>query len=267
MSRSICHKIRTAKRLFLERTYFYSDKKYPDSFLSKYTSPLPKDVRGKKIDRVIYVFWTGDNEMSENRKLCIEALRRNTCIPVKLITPQNLSEYILPEDPLPDCYQFLSNVHKADYLRAYFMHYYGGGYSDVKAQHNSWISSFDKLENSNAYVLGYHEICHDVVASTNDYETRLDLLKYWRTLVGTGAFICRPNTRFTSEWYTEMNKRVAESSEELRSHPAVDSRGTNKDYPIGWMHILGDIFHPLCLKYHKFIIQDSSICPDFKNYL
>ena len=80
----------------------------------------------------IYIFWTGDNEMSENRKKSIENLK-NTCeCNIILVTPLNLKSYILSSQPLHEAYQYLSYTHKSDYLRTYFMHFIGGGYSDIK---------------------------------------------------------------------------------------------------------------------------------------
>ena len=35
-----------------------------------------------------------------------------------------------------------------------------------------------------------------------------DLNNYWRCLIGNGAYIFRPYTKFTAEWYAETKKRV-----------------------------------------------------------
>ena len=158
MSMIIIRKARTAIRMFRDATYRYSDKKYPNSFMSKYTSSYPSKVGNDKIERVIYVFWTGENEMSENRKRCLFSMVENTGVKVILVTPKNLDAYIVREDPLPECYQYLSANHKSDYLRVYFMHHYGGGYSDVKEHRYSWIPVFEQFEKSNAYICGYRDI-------------------------------------------------------------------------------------------------------------
>ncbi len=49
-------------------------------------------------------------------------------------------------------YAYLSEVNNADYLRTYFMRFYGGGYTDVKMHRGSWVSSFEKL-NLNEHAL------------------------------------------------------------------------------------------------------------------
>lgn len=263
---SISHKARTALRLIKEHSYYYSDKKYPDSFMSKYTSALPKNVQQKNLDKVVYTFWTGDNEMSDNRKRCLLSLQSKLGVKVVLVTPSNLDQYILQSDPLPDAFQYLSCNHKSDYLRAYFMHYYGGGYSDIKEISTSWEGSFEMLEREKAFVIGYPELSADCVATPNDSETYNDLKFYWRKLIGNGAFICRAQTRFTEEWYRESKRRLLDNSKDLMTHPALDPFGTNSDYPIKWTYMMGDIFHPLCLKYHKKILHDERIMPIFENY-
>lgn len=262
----IIHKCKTALRIFREYTYCYSNKKYPNSFISKYNSSISSRTKKTTVNRVIYLFWTGNNEMSDNRKLGISSLQEASGVPVIVITPYNLSDYLVPEDPLPDGFEGLSLNHKSDYLRSYFMHYYGGGYSDIKKNNNSWIPSFDKMDSSSAYICGYPEIGPEGVASPNDEKLNTDLHKYWRLLIGCGSFICRPNTKFTDEWYKETKKRVLEKSNEIKCHPASDPFGSNEDYPVPWLHLMGNVFHPLCLKYHRKIIHDDRLKPSFHNY-
>lgn len=257
---------KTAIRIIHEMTYHYTDKKYPNSFLGKYTSGLPSNVRDPKVDRIIYCFWTGENEMSDNRKRCIQSIIDNTGVEVKLVTPHNLESFILPDDLLPDCYQYLSDVHKADYLRTYFMHYYGGGYSDIKDQFNSWLPVFERFEVSDSYICGYREIGPDGVDPIEDQMVYKDLIYYWRFLIGNCSYICRPKTKFTDEWYKETKSRVLELQDDLKKHPATDPFGTNADYPVKWTHILGDVVYPLCLKYRKRVMQDQRIQPSYKNY-
>ena len=86
------------------------------------------------INRCVYCFWTGTNPMSDNRKRCLQNLKNQIGVPVQLITPDNLGDYLLPAYPLHPSYQLLSETHRADYLRTYFMNFYGGGYTDIKEQ-------------------------------------------------------------------------------------------------------------------------------------
>lgn len=116
---------------------------YKDSFVSNYD--LSKKYKSRRIDRKVYMFWTGNNAITENRARNIELTKNNLGVDLLLVTPDNLGEYILPEYPLHPAYQYLSNVHKSDYLRAYFMHHHGGGYADVKLFENDWNSAFNHL--------------------------------------------------------------------------------------------------------------------------
>ena len=96
-------------------------------------------------NNIIFCFWTGRNEMSAGRKYCMENLRNNCGCNLKFITVDMIQDYVLPEAPFHEAFQYLSDVHKADYLRTYFMHYYGGGYSDIKATTGSGDAAFDEF--------------------------------------------------------------------------------------------------------------------------
>lgn len=79
------------------------------------------------------MFWTNDKgEITPNRFRSLNQFKEISEVDVILITKDNLHEYILPENPLHPSYKYLSAVHRSDYLRTYFMHFYGGGYSDIK---------------------------------------------------------------------------------------------------------------------------------------
>ena len=97
------------------------------------------------MNRVIYIFWTGENEMSENRLKSIQQLKDVSGVELALVTPSNLSSYILKSAPLHESYTYLSETHKADYLRTCFMNFHGGGYSDIKKTTGSWIKAFDDI--------------------------------------------------------------------------------------------------------------------------
>ncbi len=199
----------------------------------------------------IFVFWTGTNQLTKNRKRCLLKLIKKTGVKIKLITPNNLHKYILKDFPLHPAYQYLSLVHKADYLRTYFMHHYGGGYSDIKEPTGNWIQSFYKLRYSNYWIIGYRESKYGVGVH--------ELQDKWQDLIGNGAYICKPKTPFTTEWYNELHKILDNKLEQLQLHPAKESRdwkGKNgSKYPLEWNEILGRIFHKLCYKYKDKIIN------------
>ena len=101
------------------------------------------------LNKVVYVLWTGNNKMSEKRKKCYESIKKNIGVPVILITPKNLHKYILKDYPLHPAYEYLSLNHRSDYLRTYFMHVHGGGYTDIKQTNVNWLPFFKKLESKN----------------------------------------------------------------------------------------------------------------------
>lgn len=239
--------------------YVFKKSTYPSSFLDITFESEEKNIY-KKIPKTIYTFWTGENEMSSNRKRGLDSLKQKTEVQVVLITPSNLEKYILPEFPLHASYQHLSLVHKSDYLRCYFMHHHGGGYADVKTFKHRWSQAFKALgKNKDKFLVGYPEI--GGIAKVGG-QLEKDMVFHISLLVGNCAYISRPQTAFTHEWYSELHRRLDEYSERL--HQYTD--GKISEYPVPYTYLLGQIFHPLCLKYHPFILQDKKLMPEFTNY-
>ena len=183
--------------------------------------------------------------MTETRKKCIDQMREVIGCEVILITNKNLPAYILPHVPLHEAYQYLSETHKADYLRTYFMNFYGGGYSDIKQQTGSWIHAFRELENSDAYISGYREGGEEAIACR-------EVSHSWDKLIGNCAYICKLNTELTNTWYSRMLTLLDEKLEDLRRHPSrfpQDCKELGYGYPIEWNEMLGRIFHRVCYEY------------------
>lgn len=215
---------------------------------------------GGTMEYKIYTWWTGKNEMSQQRKDSIENLKSVSECDVVLITTDTLSTYIKEGHPLHEAYEYLSETQKGDYLKAYFMNFYGGGYSDIKKTTGSWKSSFDELSNSNKWICGYQELDGGVA-----YEPLKDK---WRELIGNGAYICKQNTPLTNEWYNEMIKLLDEKLDALKKNPAKfpqDSAEKGTGYPIEWNEMNGRIFHKLVYKYKEHVLKSLAI-PIFQNY-
>lgn len=247
--------------------YHYDASRYKDTFLAN--TCKVDHISTAPVERVIYIFWTGDNEITPNRMNGIHSLEKVAGINVKLITPKNLSQYIKDDDPLPEAFQYLSLNHKSDYLRSYFMHHYGGGYADIKTFFHSWKHAFDLLDAStDAYATGYPEVGFwgPPYLEVNHKLLGNDLYYHWRYLIGNGAFVCRPYTPLTYEWHVEAKRRLEVYAEQLKQHPATDIFGRNEDYPLRWPMLQSSIFHPLCLKYHDHLLKDKALMPSFKNY-
>lgn len=248
--------------------YHYDPKRYKGTFLDMPCEFEYSDELEPHVNRVIYIFWTGNNEITPNRMKGIKSMEEVCGVEVKLITPKNLFNYIKENDPLPEAYQYLSLNHRSDYLRSYFMYHYGGGYADIKTFYHSWVSAFDKLDKSNAYVIGYPEVGFWGAANhgIQNEELKKDLYIHWRYLIGNGAFICRPHTLLAAEWHTVVKNRLIAYTDALRIHPAQDIFGKNEDYPLPWAGMQGEIFHPFCLKFKDKLLKDKALKPSLENY-
>ncbi len=245
------------------------------------------------VPRRLFTFWTGDNPMSDDRKRCAATLHNAGCS-VHLVTPETLSNWIVPDAPLHPAFDLLSAVHKSDYLRAYFMHHHGGGYSDVKETRESWLPAFERLDaNLNAFAIGYPEqrgkwISHfhrhplhgqsyylDQPTSARANGLRHRWLRHCRRyLIGNGAYIFRHHTAFTAEWMRQIHFRLDLVSDALRLHPARDPRdapghplpgeGPSR-YPLPWSAICADVLHPLEYR-HRGRFLHGVPTPNLKNY-
>lgn len=165
-----------------------------------------KDYQQDSLDLAeekIFTFWTGNNPMSKNRKKCLSMMREICGVDIILITPENLYDYILKEHPLSKFYDCLSLVHKSDYLRSYFMYYYGGGYSDIKTPTNSWRGAFSLLNsNSKKTGLGYQEVKNGAafikenskISIKDVYNLNYKLQTGYKKLIGNGAYIFKPKS-------------------------------------------------------------------------
>ncbi len=217
------------------------------------------------VPRVVYALWTGNNPMSKNRQEGLESLRRVAGVPVTLITPETLNEILIPDVPLHPAYEHLSLVHRSDYLRCYLMHHHGGGYADLKRFSASWLAAFELLdEQPEVLAVGYHEEKSSDVGLVGG-RLEADLRRHYRALIGNGAFIMRPRSRLTTLWWNELNRRLDESAPLLAKNPG-NERGTNDGYPLGWTEILGNIVHPLELRFAHRIHHDDRLRPSYRDY-
>jgi hypothetical protein len=222
---------------------------------------------------IVYCIWSGENEMSESRKSALLTIVKNIDCSVCLITSSNLCNFEVKNHPFHDAYVFLSETHKSDYLRAYLMHHYGGGYTDIKLTYKSWRPYFRYLRGRECDMIGYPEIGpHGVAPVGGALEEQLRT--NWRMLVGMCAFICRPKTKFTTTWMDRVHSVLDEKLSELKANPAswpqdaygrMKPDGTSSLYPLSWTEILGDILHPLCFEYNEYIKQ-ADMAPLFDNY-
>lgn len=219
----------------------------------------------------LFCFWTGDEVMSNDRSKALPTLS-NTELKVIFLNKNNLFQWLLADVPLHPSYNYLSSVHKADYLRCYFMHNYGGGYSDIKVIEDSWLKSYYDLIDSDYLANGYREInCLETARGRGPISDIWLALNFYK-IIGCGAFIFKPNTPFTKEWFSSVNRILDEKYDLLKKYPAKSPRdfyGKKLDnarkskYPLEWSEICGQVFHPLCLKYYKRMLKTLPT-PDFR---
>ena len=194
-----------------------------------------------KVDRKIYAFWTGENPMSEQRYYCLATKRKNWEVPVELITCRDIPNYLINGEPLHPAFKYLSCNHKSDYLRCYWMHFYGGGYADIKqaVKIQNWSLCFSIINaHPEIEIVGMPEVKGGAARKAWDtWETSYKLL-------ANGWFICRPQTEFTRIWYARLLSRMDNYAEALRQNPATNPFG-GSGYPVPWYGLMGDLFHEL----------------------
>lgn len=203
----------------------------------------------------IYVFWTGDNEMSDNRKSCFESIKKNIGVPVVLITPTNLNKFIVTDYPLHPAYKYLSLNHKSDYLRTYFMHLYGGGYTDIKQTNVNWLPFFKNLNSQpNKLCNGYTEVAGGTASADPEIK------KKYKNFIGNGAFIFKPRTQLTKKWFDILHEKLDKYYEKLKENPGkiCDSNKSCNDtkYPLSWSFVQGSHFHDVLKPYQENILHD-----------
>lgn len=231
------------------------------------SSPTREFESDAKIPRQIFVLWTGKNELTVNRLRSLDSISTSQeGIAVHFVTESSVTEFEVEEHPFHSQWRDLSYVHRADYLRAYLMHFHGGGYVDLKPLLRSWSPAFEAFDkHPDVWVIGYPEVSSTSVAEVAG-RTGRDLRLRYRRLVGNGAFIFRPMTPLTQEWLREVERRIDANSVTLRENPG-NERGTNPGYPVAWTELLGSVLGPLILKYNSRVLKNDLVKPELKNYL
>ena len=212
-------------------------------------------IRGIKTPqgRRLFCLWTGDNPMSATRKEHLQSIRDNVDLPIVLVTRDNLDVWV-PQKERHSAYEFLSATHRADYLRCFLMHKYGGAYCDIKPVRRSWRQHYDDLmKDDTKWICGYREQREqDVACGPGDNAKTVK--SQFRNLVGTPAFIMKPDTEFTRAWMEYVSQTLDRHLDKLREFPARGPReqwrqGSDYGYPLRWLELLGEKFHPLQLQY------------------
>lgn len=203
------------------------------------------------MDFRVFAFLIDNSPLTKETAESLKSME-NIGIPVDLVLERDIQKYVkLSGFPLHKNFENLSQKDKSDYLRAYFMHHFGGGYASIKYYSKSWLNAFKKLkEEEDRYIIGYREFSKDTVAQIGGRGQR-ELEKHYRLLVGNNSYICKPQTDFTSAWLNKVET-------------ILDKRDFSGEYPLKDNELFENIFHPLCLNYFQHILFDESVKPDSK---
>lgn len=223
-------------------------------------------VAGEAVPRRIFVIWAGENPMSPARLRNLEQIRTvNHDLEVVLVTPATLADWVLPHAPLPAEYDNLSYVHRADYLRCYLLHHHGGGYIDLKRPLQPWRGAFERLESSDAWLLGYTERSRLSIPAVGGTLYK-DLRGSSRQLFGYGGLIARAQTALSTEWEQRARAVLTAHAAALAAHPG-NERGDSPGYPIAWTELLAHIVAPLTWKYQEHVLHDDRVLPELRRYM
>ncbi|MDR7132312.1 hypothetical protein J2X69_004679 [Algoriphagus sp. 4150] len=212
--------------------------------------------------------------MNKNRQLSYDMMRSHIGVPVFLVSLENLDRLILPDYPLHPAFQYLSVVHKSDYLRAYLAHHWGGGWHDIKATEVSFEKAWDEFKDENVFLVGRKER-EKGAAKIYDSENNW-MPDKWNDLVITSAYVVRPYTPFSKELLEQMDKVLDDNFDLLKKYPGKHPRerklasknafqgilnrvknlasGRTHHYPLPWTYI-GNVFQPLVYKYRAHVSQ------------
>lgn len=225
--------------------------------------------------RTIFCFWFGGIQtMSPNRIQGLYSIFGKTGVPVCLITEETVSAWEHPERGFHPAFSSLSAVHKSDYLRAYFMHFYGGGYTDIKAPRSSWCDYFSLMDqHPKAEILGYRELRPTGIAPVPG-QLGIEMRLRYQELVGMCSFIMRPRTLFSELYLNGIEILLSQKIDLLKRFPA-ESAYDNSDgwfverksnYPLNWTAIGSEIYHPAQFSRLNNIIYSDEICPSVSGY-
>lgn len=216
------------------------------------------------VPKVVRLYWFGA-EMNETRRRSVESIRRaigSDCV-LEIIGERELEKYHAVV-PVHGCFQYLSGIHKSDYLRGHIGHHWGGGYTDIKPYNYSWDGCFDVFEDSEVWVAGAPEFSPSGVAGCQD------VVDMWKYLLTQCNDIMRSRTPYSLAVLTRQNDLLDRYADALRAHPANCDRCSRAsdfdgefpeagEYPISWNHLWGAIVHPAQVEFLSHVRQSLPI--------
>jgi hypothetical protein len=214
------------------------------------------------VPKVVFIFWFSHKDYIPNfttrRFNSLKSLIENIKVPVIIITNENYKNWEIKENPIHEGFKYLSGNHKSDYLRAYLLCYYGGGYHDIKWREKSWENEWDKFIDPNVWLIGRRELNENCIGY-NPENNEEYIQKEFNKLITMGWVISTPKNEYIQTLLNKINKKLDDKIEILKLKSAPNPRcgignGCDKnEYPFRWLELMGEIFHPLLLNYIEHI--------------
>lgn len=215
------------------------------------------------VPKVVYICWFGHKKdftpgFTVRRYKALLSLVESLKVPVIMLTWDNYKSFEVKSSPMHPGFEYLSGNHKSDYLRAYMLYHYGGGYHDIKYRELSWDKEWDKFVNPNVWIIGRRELKPDCIGFPPGEEW---IQQEYKKLITMSWVISRPKTKYLDDLLNEINVRLDSNLDNLLTNPAFQSRQseqTNMEsqnylYPFRWLELMGEIFHKLLLSYTDYI--------------
>lgn len=101
------------------------------------------------------------------------------------------------------------------------MHYYGGGYTDVKHLHADFMPYLELFkQQQDKLALGYAEIHDfDVPCFEEGTPTCREIKKQYSRIIGNGVYFFKKQTVITTEWFNRMTAILDRKLDDLRRNP------------------------------------------------
>ena len=209
--------------------------------------------------RVLRFWWGNDiSTMTASRKKCYDSIYSNSGIEhIEMISPLNYKQYEVESHPYHEGFEYLSEVHKGDYLRAYIVYHYGGCWADVKYIDHDWNQYFDLLEqNPEKWGIGAQN--RTII---DNIDQLMDPSNPHSKCISMCNFIFREKTPLFYDYITGIEHQMYVVLDLLKKYPGTvhpqicsNHRTANscssipehlKDYgyPLPWMGLSGRFFH------------------------
>lgn len=195
-------------------------------FSSAPTGDMPRRVNGKPC---MWLAWTGDNPLPGYLELCLESVQRynSDTFEVIVLTPDVIPSYLPDIHP---AYEYLSYVHRADYLRLEILHNFGGMYVDMDT------------------------ICFRNLLPFYHMLEKVDLVGYdgtpWNEIFGVGVIgPARSHSRITGLWSRVLRKHLDRKFLALKAFRKTET-DPQKDC-LAWTEIMSQLIQPITRTLHS----------------